>query len=468
MKKKKKKYLLSFLLLLCFYISKAQSGANCANSILISINGGCITGSIGVSDGTQDLPNISGCSGSTSFQKELWYRFVVSSGPQNITITANSQNRNLYLQLISSTSSCTGLTQIACANNDTSNNSSQTETITANLNNGTYYIKVVNVGSTNSNMVLNSICVTSPPSNNECTGATTLTVNPNNTCSTSTNGSTLGATQSQSGCVGTADDDVWYSFTATSTAHTITVTPGTLSDAVLQVFSGSCGSLTSLGCVDNTSGSSNETITLNSLTPTTNYYVRVYSYSSNSGNGSFSLCVTTPPNPCSTITNIGSCGTTVNTTLSSGTGIYPTSSCGSSTSGSELIYSFTPSVSGAYSINQFSSYTTIDYQFKDSVGGCNGTGWNCIGSLNGSSTSPTFNLMAGTTYYILLDAQNTTGGNVSFSIQCSPTIPSNDECINSIPLTVNTSDSCSITTNGTTTGAIQSQPGCIGNADDDV
>lgn len=68
----KKKYLLSFLLLLCFYISKAQSGANCANSILISINGGCITGSIGVSDDTQDLPNISGCSGSTSFQKERW------------------------------------------------------------------------------------------------------------------------------------------------------------------------------------------------------------------------------------------------------------------------------------------------------------------------------------------------------------------------------------------------------------
>ena len=464
----KKKYLLSFLLLLCFYISKAQSGANCANSILISINGACATGSIGVSDSTQDLPNISGCSGSTSFQRERWYRFIVSSGPQNITITANSQNRNLYLQLISSTSSCTGLTQIACANNDTSNNSSQTETITANLNNGTYYIKVVNVGSTNSNMALNSICVTSPPSNNECTGATTLTVNPNNTCSTSTNGSTIGATQSQSGCVGTADDDVWYSFTATSTAHTITVSPGTLSDAVLQVFSGSCGSLTSLGCVDNTSGSSNETITLNSLTPTTNYYVRVYSYSSNSGNGSFSLCVTTPPNPCSTITNISSCGTTVNTTISSGTGIYSTSSCGSSTFGSELIYSFTPTVTGAYSISQTNSHTTIDYQFKDSIGGCNGTGWNCIGSINGSSTSPTFNLMAGTTYYILLDAQNTTGGNVNFSIQCSPTIPSNDECTNSIPLTVNTTNSCSVTTNGTTVGAIQSQPGCIGNADDDV
>mgnify|MGYP006170051155 FL=1 len=317
-------------------------------------------------------------------------------------------------------------------------------------------------------MTLNSICVTSPPSNNECTGATSLTVNPNNTCSTITNGSTIGATQSQSGCAGTADDDVWYSFTATSTAHTITVTPGTLSDAVLQVFSGSCGSLTSLGCVDNTLGSSNETLTLNSLTPTITYYVRVYSYSSNSGNGSFSLCVTTPPNPCSTITNISSCGTTVNTTISSGTGIYSTSSCGSSTSGSELIYSFTPTVTGAYSISQTNSHTTIDYQFKDSIGGCNGTGWNCIGSINGSSTSPTFNLMAGTTYYILLDAQNTTGGNVSFSIQCSPTIPSNDECTNSIPLTVNTTNSCSVTTNGTTVGAIQSQPGCIGNADDDV
>jgi len=181
-----------------------------------------------VSDSTQDLPNISSCTGSTSFKRERWYRFVVTSGPQSVTITANSIRRNLFSQLISSTSACTGLAQIACANNDTNNDSPQTETITTTLNNGTYYIKVVNVGNTNDSMNLTSLCVTSPPANNNCSGATNLTVNPNTTCSTSTNGSTIGATQSQSGCTGTADDDVWYSFTATSSAHTITVTPGTL------------------------------------------------------------------------------------------------------------------------------------------------------------------------------------------------------------------------------------------------
>ncbi|HEX8017823.1 MAG TPA: PPC domain-containing protein, partial [Flavobacterium sp.] len=145
---------------------------SCATALPITINGSCITGA-SVSDGTQDAPTLSGCSPGT-FRYERWYTFTVTSGPQNVNITGTTTNRNLYLQLISQSSACGGLTQIACANADTNTNNAQTETINATgLANGTYYIKVANVGNNNT-MNLSSLCVTSPPSNDACAGAITL------------------------------------------------------------------------------------------------------------------------------------------------------------------------------------------------------------------------------------------------------------------------------------------------------
>lgn len=132
------------------------------------------------------------------------------------------------------------------------------------------------------------------PSNNECINAVSLTVNSGLTCTTSTSGTTVLATQSQVGCSGTADDDVWYTFTASSSSHIITVTPSSLSDVVFQVFSGTCGGLTSLACVNATSGASAETTTLTGLTIGSTYRLRVYSNANGSGQGTFSICVTTP------------------------------------------------------------------------------------------------------------------------------------------------------------------------------
>ncbi len=148
----------------------------------------------------------------------------------------------------------------------------------------------------NTSGALSGSATTLPSFNDNCTAAFPLTVNPTLTCTTSTSGTTVSATQSQAACAGTADDDVWYRFTATATSHIITVTPTTLSDAVFQVFSGTCGgTLTSLGCIDNTVGSAIETSTISGLTSGVTYYVRVHSYGNGSGQGTFSICVTTMP-----------------------------------------------------------------------------------------------------------------------------------------------------------------------------
>ena len=130
------------------------------------------------------------------------------------------------------------------------------------------------------------------PTNDEC--ATAISVTPAPTC-TSISGSVSGATQSQDPATCTqatssAANDVWYSFVATATTHTVQFTSPF--DGVLQVLRGSCGSLTSVSCVD-AEGAGTETLRLTTLTVGTRYYVRVYAYAENTVPvfGTFTLCV---------------------------------------------------------------------------------------------------------------------------------------------------------------------------------
>lgn len=270
-------------------------------------------------------------------------------------------------------------------------------------------------------------CGTPPaaPANNECAGAYSLTINAGNTCTSQTGGTLNGATASAQTTTCNAtydDDDVWYSFVATGTSHDLTISnvAGNNTDLYHAVFAGPCGSLSNpLTCQDANSSS------LTGLTIGTTYFVRIYTWGTTTGaNTTFSVCVTTPVNPCSSLTNIASCGSTINATIASGTGSFGgTSSCGFTTSGRELIYTFTPATTGSYGIQQFSSFAFIDYQYKAVSAGCSSTGWTCIDDISGAGSSPLVTLTAGVQYYILLDPESTAGGNISFAITCPPVNP---------------------------------------------
>jgi len=134
-----------------------------------------------------------------------------------------------------------------------------------------------------------------------CTNATVLTIN--STCIL-TAGTTIGATQSQVGCSGNANDDVWYRFVANSSLIHAQVQSSSQFDAVIQVFSGSCGALTPIICKDALGIGQNEELNLTGLTIDQTYYLRVYDYLTNNA-GNFSICLysettATPSNdePC--------------------------------------------------------------------------------------------------------------------------------------------------------------------------
>ncbi len=142
------------------------------------------------------------------------------------------------------------------------------------------------------------------PSNDNCANATSLMIS--STCSTVT-GTLVSATTTSGlpspSCSGvTINHEVWYSFTATSTDPTISLsnigtnikstTAGKGGGAVIQVLSGACGSFTNKACVTNTTASLSLTPT--GLTPGQVYYIIIYTKNNVvlSSSANFDICIT--------------------------------------------------------------------------------------------------------------------------------------------------------------------------------
>ena len=274
-------------------LSQAPANDDCSTATLITC--GSTTNGSTLNANIDSAPL---CGDMTIARNGVWYRIVGQGGM--ITLSTCNAGTNFDTQIGVYTGSCAVLSCVAgnnnaspaCGANDRA--SSVTFQSTAGT---TYYIWVTGVLSTRGSFVLSATCTTPPVANDNCSGAITLTPQ-GATCTTPTSGSTLNATQSQAGCQGTADDDVWYQFVATATAHNVTVTGAASFDAVLQVFIGSCAGLTSLACRDAGGSGGNEVATLTGLTVGATYYARVYHYFSTvSSTPTFTICVTTPTPP---------------------------------------------------------------------------------------------------------------------------------------------------------------------------
>jgi gliding motility-associated-like protein len=177
--------------------------------------------------------------------------------------------------------------------------------------------------------------------NDECSTATVVPVNGDQSCAQTASGTLTGATASgtPTTCGGTPDDDVWFTFTATGPSHTIDLTnvTGSTTDLYHVLYQGDdCGNLTQVYCSDD-----NQSIASN-LTPGQVYHIRVFSWTSNPGQTSvFNVCIGTIPPPISSSTSQytpvqlvedillnTTCASVTNVTFSTGTNFGSTNGIG--------------------------------------------------------------------------------------------------------------------------------------------
>ncbi|WP_339622506.1 T9SS type A sorting domain-containing protein [uncultured Winogradskyella sp.] len=195
-----------------------------------------------------------------------------------------------------------------------------------------------------------------PTSNDECATATVLTANTDDTCTIIINASNAGATESTgftSTCSGGDTNDVWFSFVATAENMFVEYSNKVLqagSGNILksELFSGSCGTLTSLACYNS------DYVAMEGLMTGNTYYLRNYS-NSTGAMISFDLCLSNYP----TVPVNDACIDAIPLTLSAD------SSCGSATASSlagsfnspeggctfgDVWFSYTPAADGVFEI----------------------------------------------------------------------------------------------------------------------
>ena len=142
------------------------------------------------------------------------------------------------------------------------------------------------------------------PSNDNCSAAISLTINTSCTYTNYTNvsatASTTPSTPPNPGCASYVSGDVWFSFIVPANGRVaVDMQEGTMIDSGMAWYTGTCGSLTLLGCDDDGSPNGNMSyIYRTDLTPGNTIYVRVWSYN-NSYNGTFGICATSVDPACS-------------------------------------------------------------------------------------------------------------------------------------------------------------------------
>ncbi|SFU73524.1 Por secretion system C-terminal sorting domain-containing protein [Pustulibacterium marinum] len=244
------------------------------------------------------------------------------------------------------------------------------------------------------------------PENDECSAATTLTVNSDLSCSSFTSGTLSGATNSgitDSFCYGTMNNDVWYTFTATDENILISITniegsTSTIAMSIYDVTSSTCGSL------DDPFLCQSNTAVLENLTIGNVYLIQAYTQDASIQNVTFDICagvIAYPENDtCNmaesiALTNYDSdCDVIAfDTTYATDSGAI--GSCESYDSNeSDLFYEFTTGSIGGFSIEVLEGLPSrLDIAVYDACGGnevyCESTlesGETWITGLNPEST----------------------------------------------------------------------------------
>jgi hypothetical protein len=264
-----------------------------------------------------------------------------------------------------------------------------------------------------------------PPANNECAGAVTLTPQAFQLsgCPSAVSGTTVDATQTttptSTNFASSSDDDVWYTFTATTTSHyirfcNVTYPVGAAVSMGIELHPDCSGAAITGPTVTITSGTGQAV--LSSLTIGANYKMRVLT-SGTTSRANFDISVLEPP---AAPANDNCAGATAFSTSPNAACVYtqvstigatqttPNPSCTTTGNNDDVWFTVTPTVSGVHTLRYqtLTAFTgtasTVGVTFYTGscaslteVGTCN-TGFGSAGT--GTLSTPTFT--AGTTYYM--------------------------------------------------------------------
>ncbi|MBC8082986.1 MAG: T9SS type A sorting domain-containing protein [Hymenobacter sp.] len=287
------------------------------------------------------------------------------------------------------------------------------------------------------------------PANDNCTGAIALTPGATCTVTTATNAgataSTGVAAPSCGGTTTTASNDVWYSVVVPAggsvVVTTSAVTGSPFTDSVLELYAGTCGSLTSIGCNDDTGGNFSS-VTATGQPAGSTIYARVFSYGV-TATGQFGICATLPAAPapvpandnpsgavalslaatCTPVngTNAGATTTTANGYANPG--VAP-NTCGIAVAPRDVWYTFTTAATGVGStaatvqvtgnpagyIRAFSSAAGAAGPFTE-IACASGSAINTVSApLNLTGLTP------GATYYVFVAGYGSTDTQGAFTI----------------------------------------------------
>lgn len=431
---------------------------------------------------------------------DVWYRFTASSATtiirfSNIRNTSTAASEALFFALYEG--SCpSATTSFYCSSAIFLSGYRVVQGLTPGTE---YYLRTWSNGTTA--RINFGLCVQSAPTapaNDDCAGAIAISTQPFGTsCTSPVAGNTTSATAStpSSPCAAVDEnDDVWYSFTASSSSiilrfsnvvHTIDGSTGSLGYAL---YNNTCPVGTTTVSCESFSGFGNGYQIIDGLTSGTTYLLRLFSTNANNFI-SFNFCIQDVPaapvnDECNSAINIttqpfgDNCTASVVANTMGSTASASSPSCAGGDSNDDIWYSFT--ANSASVILRFSNVLhTIDgstgslgYALYNNTCPSSPVAQSCAAFVGfGSGYRIIEGLTPGTTYLLRLFSSN--GNNYisfNFCVQDVPAAPVNDHCANAITVATQPfGSSCSATVSANTTGATLSSPvsSCTGTESND-
>ncbi|MDP1663475.1 MAG: S8 family serine peptidase [Phycisphaerales bacterium] len=427
--------------------------------------------------------------GGVGVSNSVFYRFTAPPEGGRLNLSTGGSNYDTVLSVFSgcgtySTAfdSFSAPSQIACS--DDANGTYQSSITNLALSSSqSVVVKVSGYGvapaTSDRNLVLTASFTPSPPANNTCTTAqslsgTSMVLAGSTALSTSP---TACRSDTPAPCA-PSGKPVWYVYSPTADGYINLDTFGSSFDTVLSVHTGCpsqfligpgdlrCFAPTDLGCSDDASGTFQSRINALEVRVGSSYYIRVAGYRNGSGvvaSGPFVLNIAhtaanfdIPANDdCSQATVIpGDQPTftlsgfdTANATVPGGCGDPPWDAVGVPAPGHSVWWSFTPVADGSITVDTIGSGFDTVLSVYDGIAGCVDAECNFppvaaanddfdIANFGYASMVADVPVVAGNPYLIRVSAYNQTAGgslNLNLAYTASPpTPPANDDCASAV------------------------------------